>query len=218
MFTSATSAEGSENDSPVDLLDFLSIVDECKVDFLPVSWHEGLQPFDAGGSSNLSESFVDAKTNFAFKRFIRRNNHRSSDFRQISCEILTLQHEAVKLHPNFMNLLGICWESRPQAESLKPVLVFPKAPLGNLRAFLYARDTKTVSINTRLSLCIDLIRAVAVLHKFGKTFFITEIMVRHVLTCIYASFTATSSLRISWCSKMTPGNRSQKSSTLRILA
>lgn len=169
MFSSAISEEFALADRSIDLVDFLSIAQQCKVDFLPITWHEGLEPFDAGGSSNLSQSIVDVKTNFAFKRFIKRHNGRSSDLRDVASEILTLQNEVIKSHPNFVNLVGVCWEFEPKTDSFNPDLVFPKAPLGNLRTFLNGPPSREIPFMTRLALCVDIMKAIAVLHNFGRS-------------------------------------------------
>jgi hypothetical protein len=217
MFTSATLEEVAKDDRPFDLLDFLSIAQRCKVDFLPITWHDGLGPFDAGGSSNLSQSIVDLKTNFAFKRFIKRHNGRASGLRDIASEILTLRSEAIKSHPNFVDLLGVCWEFQQQTNSLEPVLVFPKAPLGNLRTFLHCRPNREVPFVTRLALCIDITRAIAVLHDSGK-FKVKVAKFVSMLTYSHASFTVTSSQRISSCLRMAPGKDLQRLSILLIPA
>jgi hypothetical protein len=89
------------------------------------------------------------------------------DFRYITAELLVLLNGKIRKHPNIVDLIGICWEFQDKEHSVQPVLVFPKAPLGDLPSFLLGPNGKDSSIETRLNICVDVAKGMRSLHSLG---------------------------------------------------
>jgi len=165
IFSSAALAQPSgEGSASLDLVDFVSIAQRCNVDFLPISWHEGLEPFGRGGSADISQSAINIKTNFVFKRFVKAGSSDNPDLRYIAVELLVLLNDGIREHSNIVDLIGICWEVQANEQPIRPVLVFPKAPLGDLSSFMLGPVGKDSSIETRLDICADVAKAISSLH------------------------------------------------------
>ena len=90
-----------------DLIAFLSIVQKCDVDYLPITWQPALGTLGAGGSGTISQSTFMAKKPLAFKRF-----HDSGDsdgvILPMMSEVLILSQPPIQNHPNIVDLEGIC--------------------------------------------------------------------------------------------------------------
>ncbi|KAL5321933.1 hypothetical protein ACEPPN_009898 [Leptodophora sp. 'Broadleaf-Isolate-01'] len=168
IFSSAAPEEPPSKHKPLDLIDLLSIAQHHLVDFLPITWHEALGPLGEGGSAHVSQSHVDLKASFAFKRFVRRENRREKALQYIAAEIRVLRSESLRSHPNIVSLLGVCWEFCAERKSIAPVLVFPKAPLGDIHTFLVGGDGRSIPFTTKLSLCVDVAMAMMTLHNTSK--------------------------------------------------
>ena len=52
-----------------DLIAFLSIVQKCDVDYLPITWQHALNTLGVGGSGTISQSTFITEKPLAFKRF-----------------------------------------------------------------------------------------------------------------------------------------------------
>ena len=145
-----------------DLIAFLSVVQKCNVDYLPVTWQPALSTLGVGGSATISQSTFMAKKPLAFKRI------RGSDggFLPIMSEVLILSQPPIQNHPNIVDLEGICWEINPRTEEAVPVLVFEKASW-DLQQFMNMREGMEMVFEDRLKICADVGGAIAVLHSYG---------------------------------------------------
>lgn len=168
IFSSAAPEEHPSKNEDLDLIDLLSIAQHHLVDFLPITWHEALGSIGEGGSAHVSQSLLNLNASFAFKRFVRRGNRPEKALHYIAAEIRALRSEALRSHPNIVSLVGVCWEFRAEPKSIDPVLVFPKAPLGDIHAFLVSGGGRNVSFATKLSLCVDVAMAITTLHNTSK--------------------------------------------------
>ena len=122
----SASASRIDGDVQCDLIAFLSIVQKCNVDYLPITWQPALSTLGVGGSGTISQStFITGKP-LAFKRFHHFENS-DDDFLPLISEVLILSQPPIKNHPNIVDLEGICWEIKPWTEKAVPVLVFEKA-------------------------------------------------------------------------------------------
>ncbi len=168
IFSSAAPEEPTSKHEALDLIDLLSIAQHHMVNFLPITWHEALGSLGEGGSAHVSQSLVNLKASFAFKRFVSRGNRPEKALQYIAAEIRVLRSEGLRSHPNIVNLLGVCWEFRAEPKSIEPVLVFPKAPFGDIHDFLVDGDGRSISFTTKLSFCVDVAMAMATLHNASK--------------------------------------------------
>ena len=127
MFSSRSASVGHTNgDVQSDLIAFLSIVQKCDVDYLPITWQPTLSTLGAGGSASISQSTFMTKKPLAFKRF-HDSEISDGDFLPMMSEVLILSQPPIQDHPNIVDLEGICWEVKRWTERAVPVLVFEKA-------------------------------------------------------------------------------------------
>ena len=148
-----------------DLIAFLSIVQKCDVDYIPITWQPALGTLGAGGSGMISQSTSISEKPLAFKRF-----HDSGDpngaFLPMMSEVLVLSQPPIRNHPNIVDLEGICWEIKPTTKKALPVLIFEKAPW-DLQQFMNAREGMDMVFEDRLKICADVGDAIAALHSYG---------------------------------------------------
>jgi hypothetical protein len=147
-----------------DLIAFLSIVQKCNVDYVPITWQASLTTLGVGGSGTISQSTFITDMPLAFKRF--HDGDSEIDFLPLMMEVLILSQPHIQSHPNIVNLEGVCWEVKPRTEKVIPVLVFEKAAW-DLQQFMDVSEGVNMSINERLKLCADIGSAIMTLHAYG---------------------------------------------------
>jgi len=103
----------------------------------------------------------------AFKRF-HGNNDSDTDFLPSISEVMVLSQPAIKMHPNIVNLEGICWEIKHWTEKAVPVLVFEKAAW-DLQQFMNVSEGRNMSLDDRLNLCADIGSAIRTLHAYSMS-------------------------------------------------
>ena len=149
-----------------DLIAFLSIVQKCDVDYLPITWQPALNMLGVGGSGTISQSTFITEKPLAFKRF--HDSEKPDGFLPMMSEVLILSQPPIRNHPNIVDLEGICWEIqiKPSTEKAVPVLVFEKATW-DLQQFMNVREGKEMSFEDRLKICADVGDAIMALHAYG---------------------------------------------------
>jgi hypothetical protein len=169
MFTRySASTNCTSNGLQNDLIAFLSLVQKCNVDYLPITWQPAQGNLGKGGSGTISQSTFNTKMGLAFKRFHDDGNS-DEDFLPLMSEVLILSQPPIQSHPNIVNLLGICWEIKPRTENAVPVLVYEKATW-DLQQFMNVAEGKNMSTVDRLQICADIGRAILALHAYGLSF------------------------------------------------
>ena len=148
-----------------DLIAFLSIAQNCNVDFLPITWQPALSTLGAGGTGTISQSTFISEKPLAFKRFHDSENP-DAGFLPMMSEVLILSQPPIRNHPNIVDLEGICWEIKPTTEKAVPVLVFEKASW-DLQQFMNVCEGMDMVFEDRLKICADVGRAIAALHAYG---------------------------------------------------
>jgi hypothetical protein len=150
-----------------DLLSLLTVVQACDVELLPITWQPGLELLGRGGTARVSQSQVHRQLAFAYKRMETvRPRPFASSYQYMISEILALKAPLVTGHPNIINLEGVCWEI--ENEEALPVLIFPKAAHGNLRAFVESQLGRTLSLDDRITLSVDIAKGIMALHDSGE--------------------------------------------------
>ena len=147
------------------LIAFLSIVQKCGVDYLPITWHPALSTLGVGGSGTISQSTFMTEKSLAFKRFHDSENP-DVGFLPMMSEVLILSHPLIQNHPNIVDPEGICWEIKPRTEKAVPVLVFEKVSW-ILQRFMNVREGMDMAFEDRLTICADFGGAIAALHTHG---------------------------------------------------
>jgi len=78
-----------------------------------------------------------------------------------------LTRPAIQDAANVVTLEGICWEF-PSNGPISPVLVFEKAPLGDLDDFIASADGAQVPLSERINICLKIAKALRILHSQRK--------------------------------------------------
>jgi hypothetical protein len=154
-----------------DLIAFLSIVQKCNVQYLPITWQPALSTLGVGGSGTISQSTFMTEKPLAFKRFHDSENS-DDDFLPMMSEVLILSQPPIQNHPNIVDLEGICWEVNRWTEKAVPVLVFEKAPW-DLQQFMNVREGMDMGLEDRLNICADIGGAIVALHAYGLSIYVS---------------------------------------------
>ena len=149
-----------------DLIAFLSIVQRCNGEYIPITWQPALSKLGAGGSGTISQSTFLTEKPLAFKRF----HDSDGDFLPMMSEVLILSQPPIQNHPNIVDLEGICWEVKRWTERAVPVLVFEKASW-DLQQFMNVRDGMDMVLEDRLKICADIGGAIVALHAYGMSIY-----------------------------------------------
>lgn len=159
------------------LIEFLSTVQRCKIDFLPITWQEGLGILGRGGSGQISQAPVRRGIGIAFKRF-HTQGPITALYKAMISEVLILSQPPIRGHPNIVNLEGVCWEIDSETDEATPVLVFEKATW-DLQEYMRVTEGATMSLSERLEHCVDVGSAIKAMHAYSKFALINYITVIH---------------------------------------
>lgn len=176
------SSEQSQNRSTIetpsmnphnDCISFLAVAQYYEVDFVFMTWETGRGKVGSGATSEIWQSSVSRRIDFAFKRtkLAERSSTDSQDeekaYNAMVSEISVLRHPLIQHHQNIVNLEGICWEIPAQSEKVWPVLLLEKAQLGDLESFMLSAEGKAMTMHERLGICSDVANAIIALHSNG---------------------------------------------------
>ena len=165
----SASASRTNGDVQSDLIAFLSIIQKCDVDYLPITWQPALSTLGEGGSGTISQSTFITDKPLAFKRF-HHSEDSDGDFLPLMSEALILSQPPIQNHPNIVDLEGICWEIKPRTEKAVPVLIFEKASW-DLEQFMNVRESMDMVFEDRLKICAEVGGAVLALHAYGLSIY-----------------------------------------------
>jgi serine/threonine protein kinase len=148
-----------------DLLSFLAVAQQLKIQYLPITYQTALEEIERGGTAQISQATLGRRKGLAFKRIKDKDKvERFRAYQMLTSELLVLGHPAVKHHPNIVKLLGICWDI-PSDEEVWPALVFEKSEFGDLKRFVNFRNAQRMKILDRIELCADIGMALADMHS-----------------------------------------------------
>ena len=169
---SASLATSRVTDPPYDLLTFLGVAQNLKINFLPITWQPALDKVGEGGTAEIRQALVNVQMSFAFKRLKapRGIEEEAQYLRALIAEISVLGHPPIRRHPNVVDIEGICWDVVSSSGKVWPVLVFEKTQQGNLNTFMTAGKGKDLGVEDRLRICFDVADAVRNLHGTGMCF------------------------------------------------
>lgn len=162
---SATPADSAAQDIPCDFVSVLAAAQRLQIDFLPITWQAARGAVGVGGSSRTQQALINQQTSFVFKcvKEVQKDPMRERGTLQvIITEINIHGHPLIREHPNVARLEGICWDISAD-DMVWPVLVFQKSHLGDLHNFV----KRSLCVETRLKLCIDIAVAIRDIHSKG---------------------------------------------------
>ncbi|KAH6687211.1 hypothetical protein F5X68DRAFT_239716 [Plectosphaerella plurivora] len=122
-----------------------------------------------GGTASIQHSSLSHEVGLSFKNVDPRNFPAAAPEESEAAAFLSLIREldcAPRDHLNIMELLDISWEINDSGKPW-PVLVYRKAPHGDLQTFLESQETPTLSWAQKLRLILDIVRALRYLHTIG---------------------------------------------------
>jgi len=153
-----------------NLIQFLALTQRQEVDILPFTWQPQADSLGQGGTALVSQTSTGPESGFAFKRFdvfIDKKDVTDTDvYDALISEVSVLTHPAMRMHPNIINLEGICWEVDTTSKGppkIWPVLIFERAHHGSLEK--YARKCR-IEICTKFDILYDVLCAIE--HMHGK--------------------------------------------------
>jgi hypothetical protein len=152
-----------------DLLAVLAACQIFEIDLLPIRWQPGQDDIGLGGEARISQSVVNARTSFAFKR-VRTDRWLGGQFsfKNLLSEIHILGNKSIRNHSNIAKLLGVCWETiEDKIDTVLPVLVYEKSIYGDLARFLETPIGQALDFNERWSICKQILAGVTQLHSCG---------------------------------------------------
>jgi serine/threonine protein kinase len=158
-----------ETNIPYDLITFLSAAQWRGVDFLPITWHPGLDTA-RGFTARVHQSLITTSFTFGFKRyrFLKREEEISNTYKALISEMCILGHPVIRQHNHILRLEGACWDPFTAPDDIFPVLVFERTRHGNLADFMLSDQGRSLSMHDRLVLCTHLIQAIETLHSCSK--------------------------------------------------
>src|ERR1700744_4738260 len=103
----------SSVDPHTDLISFLTAAQKCGVELLTTTWQPALESLGEGSTAEVSQSIVNRELGFAYKRSSHEDLDRlPGSFKHMVLEMVALESPRVKLHPNVVDMEGVCWEVR----------------------------------------------------------------------------------------------------------
>ena len=150
-------------------LDFLRVAQHRRIGFLPIQWQPGMKKFGKGGTAKIHQGVGNVEMTFAFKQMKRTYSpiEKAVYLSALIAETSILGHGQIQFHNNVVNLEGISWDVDPGEGTVWPVLVFEKAPYGDINDFMTSDVGRELDIEKRLSLLTDIALAVRYLHLAG---------------------------------------------------
>jgi hypothetical protein len=159
-------------DTQCDLITLLAAVQRAQVDILPITWQSARLPVGVGATSKINEAFVNLQTSLAFKCVSDKQK------REPGAKILQTIIKEIRMHPNIVELQGLCWDI-PSDEEVWPVLVFEKAQFGDLYSFATLPVGRDLCIAERLKLCVDVGTAIMDMHFNSRLLMIPKFIKIH---------------------------------------
>jgi hypothetical protein len=174
----SSNATQGEEDMLIDMITFVAMAQHLQVDLLSLVWQTARGPIGWGGTSEVQEALVDVHTSFAFKRVSeeRKSSKKKSDIlKDLIREVSVLSDPSIRQHPKILEIQGVCWDvsstlhtpgtPNPSQVGIWPVLVFEKSQYGDLKHFIALPVGRELSIDQRLSICLDIGIAIARMHQ-----------------------------------------------------
>ncbi|KAL4935014.1 hypothetical protein BDV06DRAFT_207821 [Aspergillus oleicola] len=150
---------------------FLATVQARDVDFLPVMWDDSMRGVGAGGQASISQSHVNDKLSYVYKRIRREDLKTPADYvramQALMAEVSVLGHSLIRGHPNIVRLTGICWDIPSDEGAIWPVLVFEKAENRDLKHFMESDARRKLDAKQRWNLCQDIAAAITLMHSIS---------------------------------------------------
>ena len=174
-----------------DLITFLAAAQKYSVEFVPVVWEEARGLLGKGGTAHINQLMLytrlpddpfteydplknteSKETGFAFKRTSQYHLESGaaegpSLYEILTMELIVLRQQAIRAHPNIVDLEGISWEVTNSSQ-VYPVLLFEKGNLGDLGSFASSLRGGYCSFNAKLGYCVDIAKALQVMHQHSK--------------------------------------------------
>jgi hypothetical protein len=123
-------------------ISLLTVAQDLDIDLFYVKWQPALDRVGEGRTAEIKQALISLQTNFAFKRIKPATPSQLAEcraFQAIYTEVSILGLRRIRNHPNILRLEGICWdvweENDRGTSEVWPVLVFEKAPYGDLDTF-----------------------------------------------------------------------------------
>ncbi len=168
-------AGGEPSCFPYNLISFLALIADMEIDIYQVTWDGNSSTLGTGGTAVISQTAMEGDEGIAFKRvgangqdYDIASDYLSMEarvFKALISEVSILTHPAIRTHPGIVDLEAICFETdfSYSIPKIMPVLIFLKAPFGDLDAFIESQ--KSITFEDAMRLLKDILQTVAYLHS-----------------------------------------------------
>ena len=163
-------AQAAESGHIYNLITFLAMMQNCQVSLLALKWQPGLGSLGTGGTARVNQAAIHAQMSYAFKRVRTSGAAITEDVGKWVNELFILSQPAIRDHTNIIRLEGCCLEILDDGK-LCPVLVFEKAPLGDLEHFISSGAAESMSFEDLVNICLEIGSALEMVHNCGRLFF-----------------------------------------------
>lgn len=147
-----------------NLITFLAMMQNCQVSLLALKWQPGLGSLGTGGTARVNQAAIHAQMSYAFKRVRTSGAAITEDVGKWVNELFILSQPAIRDHTNIICLEGCCLEMLDDGK-LCPVLVFEKAPLGDLEHFISSGAAESMSFEDLVDICLEIGFALETVHS-----------------------------------------------------
>jgi hypothetical protein len=175
---------GAKDDSSchLNLIYFCGAVQALGLDFLPIYWQPQNGLIGGGGTSRVHQSLLNLELSLAFKAIdvgdISRARTGDDVERIYSLLLAEIQHmgwKPILNSPYIHKVEGVCWSLNKSTGVADPVLVFEKAPHGDMYHYMTCGKGKSLDLSDRLRMCRDVAIGLDTLHDCSKFFQCSQI-------------------------------------------
>lgn len=139
----------------------LALVQELRVDFLPVTHQTHLREVGRGGTSIIQQSLLNPRYMLAFKR--------PNTYEQFLTELAICGCPPIRGHPFIADLEGVSWDVSEDGCFCQLVLVFEKSPLGDFTHYMTTAPGNILSLEERLPFCVQIAKALSKFHSHCRS-------------------------------------------------
>ncbi len=135
---------------------FLAVAQDMLVDFLPVTHQSALAELGRGATGSVRQTYINPKYSLAFKP--------TQNLATTLNEMIAYAHQPIRHHPYIVRLEGVSWDVSEMG-GVAPTLVFEKSPHGDCETFLRSAEGQEMSIEDKLSCCLQIAEALDETHR-----------------------------------------------------
>jgi hypothetical protein len=159
----------------LNLINFCGAVQALEIDFHPICWQPQNGLIGGGGTSQVNQSLLSLELGLAFKAIdvgdtsrARTDDDEKHIFSLLLADIQHMGRKSILNSPYIQRVDGVSWSLNKRNRVADPVLMFEKAPYGDMYHFMTGGKGKSFDISDRLRMCRDVAIGLETLHNCSK--------------------------------------------------